>query len=88
MYTYIYITISLYTILQDWKAAHGLVGKMAPKFTSTADLSAISEPRQPTLKICTMVNGHLSIPNEIRERWLQDPLRSDLIQDNLFSSSD
>ena len=35
-----------------------------------------------------MVNGHLSIPNEIRERWLQDPLRSDLIQDNLFSSSD
>ncbi|CAK9032871.1 unnamed protein product, partial [Durusdinium trenchii] len=28
------------------------------------------------MKMCTMVNGHLSIPTEIRQRWLSDPMRN------------
>ena len=32
----------------------------------------------PVLKMCSMTNGHLAIPKEIREKWLQDPIRSAL----------
>ena len=68
------------TALKDWKSGHGLLGKMQPKYNPTADMSSLSEPRLPTLKVCKMVNGHLSIPLEIRERWLKDPIRSNSVK--------
>ncbi|CAJ1459882.1 unnamed protein product, partial [Effrenium voratum] len=38
-----------------------------------ADLSELTHPRQPALKLCTMsANGHLNIPREVRDKWLQE----------------
>lgn len=62
--------------LQDWKAGRGAVGTLQPKFQPDADLSDISQPRMPSLKICTMTpDGHLTLPQDIRDRWLSDPVR-------------
>lgn len=52
---------------------------MAPKFQETADLSDQMAPRMPQLKLCRMTEeGSLSIPNEVRDKWLSDPVRSHL----------
>lgn len=54
----------------------GYVGQMQPKYQETADLSDKASPRAPTMKLCRMNDvGHLTIPKETRQKWLQDPVR-------------
>ncbi|CAJ1431871.1 unnamed protein product, partial [Effrenium voratum] len=49
------------------------VGRMAAPEINEADLSELTHPRQPALKLCTMsANGHLNIPREVRDKWLQE----------------
>lgn len=56
-----------------------------PKYKPEADLSGMVNPREPTLKICSMSNGNLALPRDIREKWLNDPVRSDLEKDHALS---
>ena len=49
---------------------------MTPKFQPEADLSTVANSRMPQLKLCQMSdNGHLTIPKEVRDKWLMDPVR-------------
>lgn len=65
-------------LLNDWKQGTGLMAAAQPKFIQTADTSEFTKPREPLLKMCSMTNGHLTIPKETREKWLQCPVRSNL----------
>lgn len=78
----IFITILTlsFVSLQDWKNSKGQMGQVLPKFVADADLSGITNPTAPALKMCNLSpNGHLSIPREIRDRWLADPVRSVMV---------
>eukprot|EP00435_Cladocopium_sp_Y103_P057161 s717_g19.t1 len=58
----------------EWKQGRGQIGQMNPKYQENADLSDKAPPRPPTLKLCTMnEQGHLSIPRDVRDKWLADP---------------
>lgn len=71
----------LFQSLQEWKQGRGLAGQLQPKFQEKADLSDKVQPRIPQLKLCKMnEKGHLEIPRETRDKWLQDPTRRDLMQ--------
>ena len=61
--------------LKDWKAGRSLFAKVQPKYNPTPE-ETVGTAKIPTLKICNMVNGHLSIPQEMRQKWLNDPIRS------------
>jgi len=67
-------------VLQEWKQGRGQIGLMQPKFQEKADMSDQTQPRAPQMKLCQMnENGHLSIPKDVREKWLNDPVRRSLI---------
>lgn len=54
------------------------MGNVQPKFVKDADVGELQAPKRPVLKMCTMQeSGFLEIPRDIRDRWLQDPVRSD-----------
>jgi hypothetical protein len=54
---------------------------MQPKFVPDADLSDVLDPKRPSLKLCTMTDsGNIQIPDSERKRWLNDPVRSNLIK--------
>lgn len=54
-----------------------MIGSWLPKFRKDADLSEHMTPQMPTLKLCSMnAAGHIEIPKQEREKWLQDPIRS------------
>lgn len=64
--------------MQDWKKTQGLM-IMKPQFTASADFSGITEPKRPSLKLCSMTEGgNLEIPRPIRDKFLSDPIRSHL----------
>ncbi|CAK9072441.1 Uncharacterized protein SCF082_LOCUS35627 [Durusdinium trenchii] len=68
---------SLNVQMLEWKGGTGLTGAFSPKFCPEPDQSALMVPRMPELKLCRMVgNGHLEIPQEVRAKWLGDPVRS------------
>ncbi|CAK9073577.1 unnamed protein product, partial [Durusdinium trenchii] len=61
----------------EWKAGRGLMGNVQPKFVKDADVGELQAPKRPVLKMCTMQeSGFLEIPRDIRDRWLQDPVRN------------
>ncbi|CAK9003618.1 unnamed protein product [Durusdinium trenchii] len=62
-------------LLEDWKAGRSLFAKVQPKYNPTPE-ETVGTAKIPTLKICNMVNGHLSIPQEMRQKWLNDPIRN------------
>ncbi|CAK9025766.1 unnamed protein product, partial [Durusdinium trenchii] len=65
-------------LLEDWKKTQGLM-IMKPQFTASADFSGITEPKRPSLKLCSMTEGgNLEIPRPIRDKFLSDPIRSHL----------
>ncbi|CAK9111498.1 Uncharacterized protein SCF082_LOCUS51755 [Durusdinium trenchii] len=65
-------------LLEEWKAARGQIGLMTPKFQPEADLSTVANSRMPQLKLCQMSdNGHLTIPKEVRDKWLMDPAQDE-----------
>lgn len=52
-----------------------------PNFEQDAEVSDVSLPKAPPLKLCSLMpNGHLMIPKDIREKWLSDPVRSALVK--------
>lgn len=62
---------------QEWKAGQGQMGLLTPKYQPEADLSGQTVPRLPALKICNMdASGNLEIPQDIRDKWISDPVRS------------
>ena len=64
--------------MQDWKKTQGLM-IMKPQVTASADFSGITEPKRPSLKLCSMTEGgNLEIPRPIRDKFLSDPIRSHL----------
>ncbi|CAK9089330.1 unnamed protein product, partial [Durusdinium trenchii] len=64
---------------EDWKAARGLMSAVTPKFVADADLSELTNPKMPQLKVCTMTAaGHLQLPDATRKKWLDDPVRSEV----------
>ena len=68
---------SLKDARQEWKEGRGIMGTMAPKFQKEPDLSSLSTPRPPSLRLCKMTaSGHLEIPRDVRQKWLNDPVRS------------
>lgn len=72
--------------LEEWKQGRGQVGQMQPKYQENADLSDKQAPRVPQLKLCQMNDsGHLTIPTQVRDKWLQDPVRSNLHQPLVLS---
>lgn len=72
---------SLKDARQEWKEGRGIMGTMAPKFQKEPDLSTLSTPRPPSLRLCRMTpSGHLEIPRDVRQKWLNDPVRS--VSDN------
>ena len=65
---------------EDWKAARGLMSAVTPKFVADADLSELTNPKMPQLKVCTMTAaGHLQLPDATRKKWLDDPVRSSMV---------
>lgn len=65
--------------LEEWKQGRGQIGAMQPKYQENADLSDKQPPRTPQFKLCQMNDaGHLTIPTQVRDKWLQDPVRSNL----------
>lgn len=68
---------------QEWKEGRGIMGTMAPKFQKEPDLSTLTTPRPPSLRLCRMTpSGHLEIPRDVRQKWLNDPVRSVLDKKN------
>lgn len=63
-------------LLEEWKAGQGLLGQSSQKFQASPDLSMQTKPREPVLKLCTMTDGHLTMPKDVREKWLSCPVRS------------
>ena len=65
---------------QDWKTGKGQMATLTPKFIAEADLSDISQPKPPALKLCQLSSsGALTIPKNVREKWLADPVRRFLV---------
>ncbi|CAK9077334.1 unnamed protein product [Durusdinium trenchii] len=63
-------------LLEEWKAGQGQMGLLTPKYQPEADLSGQTVPRLPALKICNMdASGNLEIPQDIRDKWISDPVR-------------
>ncbi|CAK9097291.1 unnamed protein product [Durusdinium trenchii] len=63
-------------LLEEWKAGQGLLGQSSQKFQASPDLSTQTKPREPVLKLCTMTDGHLTMPKDVREKWLSCPVRN------------
>ena len=77
---------SLKDARQEWKEGRGIMGTMAPKFQKEPDLSTLTTPRPPSLRLCKMTpSGHLEIPRDVRQKWLNDPVRS--VSDKKMKSS-
>ena len=82
----VHFPLVLNCFCQEWKQGKGQIGNLLPKYVPDADVSDLTKPRQPVLKMCSMTSGHLSIPKTIRDKWLQDPIRSDLSYFRVFPS--
>lgn len=54
-----------------------------PKYEPEPDASSLNEaPRAPVMKLCHFdpAAGHLTIPRDVRDKWLSDPVRRNLVQ--------
>ena len=63
-------------LLDDWKQGQGRSPEFGVKFV--ADPPSLPENIQvPEMNLCKIIDeGSLSIPSDVRQRWLRDPLRS------------
>lgn len=66
-------------LIEDWKSGSGCIGSWTPRFNPEPDQSTNLQPQVPTMKVCKMENDVPVIPKEVRERWLNDPVRRSLI---------
>lgn len=75
----------MHTSDQEWKSGAGQIGQIAPKFQKEADFSSMMEPRAPVMKLCKMTaSGNLEIPRDVRDKWLNDPVRRNLFPNSIF----
>ncbi|CAK8992808.1 Uncharacterized protein SCF082_LOCUS3226, partial [Durusdinium trenchii] len=63
-------------LIEDWKSGSGCIGSWTPRFNPEPDQSTNLQPQVPTMKVCKMENDVPVIPKEVRERWLNDPVRN------------
>ena len=64
-------------LLEEWKRGAGEIGKRLPKFQpEPGPAEQVPEVEQPTFSACTVVDGHLQIPQEIKNQWITDPIRA------------
>ncbi|CAK9018364.1 unnamed protein product [Durusdinium trenchii] len=63
-------------LIEDWKSGSGCIGSWTPRFNPEPDQSTNLQPQVPTMKVCKVENDVPVIPKEVRERWLNDPVRN------------
>lgn len=64
-------------LLSLWKDHSGPMTDKLPRYSAepSADVMPAS-PQEPSLNICSLVDGSLCLPRNIRVEWLSDPVRS------------
>ncbi|CAK9069242.1 Uncharacterized protein SCF082_LOCUS34716, partial [Durusdinium trenchii] len=65
----------------DWKNARGHMANTTPKFGAEPDVTEITTPTRPTLKLRAMsADGHLQIPEAVRKKTLTPSLSRPLLE--------
>lgn len=63
-------------LLDMWKNREGPMEKKLPKYQPEPPEADIPSPaEQPHLKLCSLVDGCLVLPRDVRTEWLTDPVR-------------
>lgn len=80
-------------LLELWKQSDGPFTDKNPRYKAEIEQDELPKtPEGPTLSLCTMVDGVLVLPRDVRQEWMTDPVRSpewrQLVQefDRLFST--
>ncbi|CAK9104598.1 unnamed protein product, partial [Durusdinium trenchii] len=64
-------------LLDQWKKGSGAMADRLPRYISEPNAEVMpSDPAEPTLTVCSMVDGTLCLPRNIRSEFLSDPIRS------------
>jgi hypothetical protein len=65
-------------LVDQWKAGRGpLHIPSNDRYKSWAECSALEPPTEPpSLALCRLVDSRLVLPQEVRAKWLRDPVRS------------
>ena len=62
---------------QAWKDGSGTIGRCSPKYKANPDADEVAtETEAPTLLLCKLDDGKLTIPGNLRAQWLGDPVRA------------
>ena len=65
------------SLLDMWKSREGPMADRLPKYKPEADISDMpSDPAEPELKLCTILDGCLCLPGAVRSEFLTDAVRS------------
>ncbi|CAK8986598.1 Uncharacterized protein SCF082_LOCUS619 [Durusdinium trenchii] len=63
-------------LLDQWKKGSGAMADRLPRYISEPNAEVMpSDPAEPTLTVCSMVDGTLCLPRNIRSEFLSDPIR-------------
>ena len=73
-YTYSLTSIGNF-LLDQWKTGAGEIGKSLPRYQPAA-AEQVPEVDVPSFAVCKVVDNHLTIPQEVRSQFLQDPIRA------------
>ncbi|CAJ1408389.1 unnamed protein product [Effrenium voratum] len=66
-------------LVQDWKFSRGIMSTVRPKYVEDPDPASLDAgPRAPPMKMCIFdaKSGQLTLPRDVREKWLGDPMRN------------
>lgn len=64
-------------LLDMWKNKEGAMAERLPRYKPEADLENMpAEPLEPELRLCTILDGCLCLPRDVRQEFLTDAVRS------------
>ena len=63
--------------MEDWKNTVGVMASRLPKFLATPGAEHMPDaPAEPNLKVCMVIDGILTIPADVRNMFIRDPVRA------------
>ena len=64
-------------LLEMWKSKEGAMADRLPRYKPEADLENMpADPAEPELRLCTIIDGCLCLPRDVRQEFLTDATRS------------
>ena len=71
------LKITKNSLLDLWKAKEGCMADRLPRYKQEADSESMpANPAEPELKLCSILNGCLCLPRDVRQEFLTDPVRA------------